>query len=429
MAQPVMEPPIPPAMDDRRGSSAGRVVRELRLDVPYDQAAYEQEQFATRARTLFYARIGILAIGLAVLAFPGWSETFGVRTLWAFAVYFGMVAYTCMNYLVIDSVRAGRAVTFVTLCLDLLVMVYMIAASGGLSSPLLATQLMFTTLFVILFPKPLAILPPLLTLPIVAKIDQLLHPESSAVLELFVLVWYAAINFIVVYVIVYLNQREQAQHNEVVSLQSAMRELAVVEERNRLAREIHDGLGASLSSLIIQAEFLETLTRDHEDRQLADEILELKGVAEESIDELRRNISMMRDDFELLPALEDYCRTWESRSHLPVKFRHVGRPPELDSEMSLTIFRVLQECLTNATRHAKATRVDVELFWTAPRLRLSVRDDGRGFDATGPLKGHYGLTNMVERARNVNGQVEIESKPGEGTRITLEIEVIGSQLV
>jgi two-component system, NarL family, sensor histidine kinase DegS len=418
------------ALLERRGTAVAQMLRSRGLErIPrYDPEGYEQERFVTRARTLFYARLAFLALGLGVLAIPGWSETFGLHSLWAFAVYFAMVGYSVFNYLLVDHPRLGRAVTFVTLCCDLLVMVYMIAASGGLRSPLLATQLLFTTLFVILFPKPLAIIPPLLTLPVVAKIDQLLHGPGVGVIDLFILLWYSAINFIVVYVMVYLNEREETNHRDVINLQSGLREMAVLEERNRLAREIHDGLGASLSSLIIQSEYLENLVKSRGGEgtgDLVSEIREMKSVAEESIDELRRNVSMMREDFDLVPALEDYCRTFQSRSRIDVGFDHEGRPPELPPDVQLTIFRVLQESLTNVVRHAEATKVSVGLSWRAPQLALTVQDDGRGFDAKGSLRNHYGLTNMSERARSVGGEVKVESAPGEGTSVALVIRLEG----
>ncbi len=412
---------------DRRGTVVERVMREQGIDraPPYDAAEYEQERFTTRARTLFYARLAFLGLGLGVLAIPGWSETFGIHSLWAFAVYFGMVGYSALNFVLIEYPRAGRIITFVTLCLDLLVMVYMISASGGLRSPLLATQLLFTTLFVILFPKPLAIIPPLLTLPVVAKIDQLLHGPGVGIIDLFVLLWYSAINFIVVYVMVYLNERETSQHRDVIALQSGLREMAVIEERSRMAREIHDGLGASMSSLIIQCEYLESLARssadENEKNEIIGEIREMKSVAEESIDELRRNVSMMRKDFDLLPALEDYCRTFQARSRVDTHFEHEGRPPDLPPNAQLTIFRVLQESLTNVVKHAETTSVHVHLEWRDPELIMTVTDSGRGFDASQPLRHHYGLTNMKERARSIGGEVTVESTPGEGTTVRLSI--------
>ena len=118
------------------------------------------------------------------------------------------------------------------------------------------------------------------------------------------LLWYLALNFIIIYVLVYLNEREVAAHREVTELQGDLKELAVVEERNRLAREIHDGLGASLSSLIIQSEYLLSLAP--KDEPLLKEIRELKASAEESIEELRRKLSRLGSvNLEALTELQE----------------------------------------------------------------------------------------------------------------------------
>jgi two-component system sensor histidine kinase DegS len=273
-------------------------------------------------------------------------------------------------------------------------------------------------LFALLFPKPLAILPPLLALPVTARLDQLLDRSPTAV-EILTLLWYLALNFIVVYVLVYLNQREVAAHREVVELTSDLKDLAVVEERNRLAREIHDGLGANLSSLIIQAEYLTGLTKD---TALLSEIGELKSSAEEAIEELRRSLRMMREDFDLAGGVEDYVKTFRDRTQLDVRFEKRGlTSPHLPPETSLALFRVLQETLSNALKHAEAKQIEVQLHLSPDSVALSVKDDGRGFDATTPRPGHYGLTNLRERAMQIGAEVNIDSKPGEGAHITFSV--------
>lgn len=410
-------------VDRREPARAAAAARGL-SDRDDPDAAWANDKFITRARTLFYTRLAFLTIGLGLLAVPTWSEAFGIRGHMGFIVYFGMLGYSIANFLVVEHRKVGRPATFVTLCFDLLVLVYLIEASGGLKSPLLATQLMFTTLFVILFPKPLAILPPLLTLPIVAKLDQTMGTRHLGFLDLLILVWYSALNFILVYVMVYLNEREEAAHRDVVSLERDLQNLAVVEERNRLSREIHDGLGASLSSLIIQSEYLEGMAHEEE---LKREIGELKSCAEESIDELRRSLRMMRADFELVPAVEDYCRTFGDRSKMPVRFEKSGLPRPMTNDAQLTIFRVLQEALTNARKHAEAKELSVGLSFDEQLMTLSIADDGVGFDAGSTRRGHYGLINMRERASKIGGDVHIESAPGKGTRITLSIPVAGPE--
>ncbi|HEY3448534.1 MAG TPA: sensor histidine kinase [Myxococcales bacterium] len=412
----------PGTFSDRRARVQAALISRNVASQGDPDGSWAHEKFVTRARTLFYARLAFMSIGLGLLAVPYWSATFGIRGHMGFVVYFGMLGYSIANFLVLEHPTVGRYATFVTLCLDLLVMVYLIEASGGLHSPLFATQLMFTTLFVILFPKPLAILPPMLTLPIVAKLDTLLGTRELGLNDLLILIWYSALNFIVVYVFVYLNEREDAAHRDVVTLERDLQGLAVVEERNRLSREIHDGLGASLSSLIIQAEYLQTMAKDEDLRR---EIAELKTCAEESIDELRRSLRMMRADFELVPAVEDYCRTFGDRSKLPVRVEKDGVPRTLSNEAQLAIFRVLQEALSNASKHGKPREIVVALRFDDLRLTLSVKDDGVGFDTKSTFKGHYGLTNMNERAAKVGGEVQVDSTPGKGTQITLIIPFAG----
>ncbi len=413
-----------PAYDRRARVRAVLEKRHLTQNVSPTEASvsWMQERFVARARALFYARMMFLTLGLLILALPEWSSYFGLKGPWAFAGYFFMLLYSVANYMVIDHPRAGAVLTYVTLCLDLLIMVVLIAkpqVGGGLQSPLLATQLLFTTLFAILFPKPLAIIPPLLALPITTRLDQLLNRSPTAV-EMLTLLWYSALNFIIIYVVVYLNEREIAAHREVVELQADLKELAVVEERNRLAREIHDGLGASLSSLIIQAEYLMQIAQDEKVRA---ELAELKSSAEESIEELRRNLRMMREDFDLVHALEEYVKTFRDRTQLEITFLRSGIQERLSPDQAISLFRVLQECLSNAARHARARSVEVRLAFDgdARRVLLSVKDDGQGFDPQAPKAGHYGLVNLRERAMKVGGQVIIDSAPGRAPHITFSI--------
>lgn len=398
--------------------------RGLTQQVSAEDAArsWVQDRFHARARALFYARMMFLTLGLCILAVPVWRRYFDFSPL-AYGGYFFMLLYTVANYLVLQHERAGRIVTYVTLCLDLLVMVVVIIKpheAGGLANPLLATQLLFTTLFALLYPKPLAILPPLLALPITARLDQLLDRSPTAV-EVLTLIWYLGLNFIVIYVLVYLNEREVAAHREVVELQGDLKELAVVEERNRLAREIHDGLGASLSSLIIQSEYVEQLTRDDAVKR---EVSELKQSAEEAIEELRRSLQMMREDFDLAHGVEDYVKTFGERTQLPVRFEQSGTLlGRMAPETSLALFRVLQELLSNAAKHAQPRQVDVKLHFGAHAVHLAVKDDGKGFDPASPKAGHYGLINLRERAMKLGGDVTIDARPGAGAHITFSAPV------
>ncbi|HXN55881.1 MAG TPA: sensor histidine kinase [Myxococcales bacterium] len=400
------------------------------------------DRFLARARVLFYARLAFLLLGLGVIGLPGWSRAFGIGGPHAFAIFFLMVAYSAANYALLPRPRTGRAVTFVTLCADLCVLSWLVSATGGLRSPLLAAQLLFTTLFVVLFPTPIAVVPPLLTLPLVANLDRRSFGHADAGIELFILLWYAAINCILVYVIVSLNERDRMKHRELSKLGAALREMAVVEERNRLAREIHDGLGGVLSSVVIQSGYLlnmidgsevrARLAGTHEARAailptIRKELSDLHEAAEDSIDELRRSLRMMKEDFELVAAVADYCKVAGVRHRLDVRFTRVGVERTVGPEAALAIFRVLQESLTNAAKHCgKGTPVEVALTFSPGEARLSVHDRGKGFDlpadpAELSRTGHYGLANMHERANKVSGSIRVESAKGLGTRIDLTV--------
>ncbi len=404
-------------------------------------AGQGEDRFLVRARALFYARLAFLTLGLLVLGVPSWSEAFNVGRPVAFAVYAAMVAYSTVNYALLARPGVGRWLTFATLCCDLCVLVFLVSVTGGLRSPLLAAQLLFTTLFVLLFPTPFAAVPPILTFPLVATLDRLLGGRALAQVDAFILLWYSALNCILVYLMVYLNGRDRVRHRNVQQLHRTLREMAIVEERNRLAREIHDGLGGVLSSVVIQSEYLlnmidgsevrAKLTGSSEARAaivpaIRKEIADLHGAAEDSMEELRRSLRMMQEDFDLVAALQDYCSSAAARLRLDVRFVRTGRERLVGPESALALFRVLQESLTNVAKHCgRGTAVEVTLLFTAGRAQLSVQDHGPGFPAGDPSElarhGHYGLLNMRERAAKVRGSLQMTSAPGRGTRVELAV--------
>src|SRR5215204_6504495 len=207
-------------------------------------------------------------------------------------------------------------------------------------------------------------------------------------------------------------------------LHERSRELSIVEERNRLARELHDSVTQQLFGVVLAAESAgELLERgDAAGEQLA----RVQALARGAMEELRSVV------FELRPAsLEAEGLGQVLRKHVEV-LRHVsGReielrvasPPALSAAAAGQVFRIAQEALQNALRHAGAERIEVRLENGGGRLALSVADDGRGFDVLAPgVRGRrLGLTSMAERAAELGGRLTIESRPGEGTTVRLEV--------
>ena len=208
-------------------------------------------------------------------------------------------------------------------------------------------------------------------------------------------------------------------------LHERSRELSIVEERNRLARELHDSLVQTLFGVVLAAKSASTLL-ERDAAEANAQVDRLGELAQEAIAELRSLV------FQLRPAaIESEGLAAALRKHVEV-LRRV-HPVELRLELSGTprlrpgvddeVFRIAQEALHNALRHSGAGCVSLGLEEDASALRLWVADDGRGFDpAAAALRAHrLGLTSMEERARELGGRLEIESEEGEGTRVRLEV--------
>jgi signal transduction histidine kinase len=178
---------------------------------------------------------------------------------------------------------------------------------------------------------------------------------------------------------------------------------AVLAERQRLAREMHDVLAHSLSGLALQLEGARLRAAGHDDQELVESLERAHHLARSGIDEARRAIGMLRDDElpgpDRLPSL---VAEFEADTGIPVTITVSGDSHPLDSDAQLTLFRTAQEALTNVRKHARATRVDLRLAYEPAGARLSVEDFGAGGDAPESGSG-YGLTGMRERAELLGG--------------------------
>jgi signal transduction histidine kinase len=376
-----------------------------------------ESQFVGRARAVFWARLVFDALGLGVLLFPGWSRPLGVVLPEGLYVYLLLLAGHVASFLIIGH-KGDRVVVFSSLCMDLLALLYLAASTGGLGSPVMFGQLVYTVFFAVLFPSPLAIMPPLLTLPVMAKVEQLLGTQVAPQ-DLLLLLWATFVNSVIVLVVVYLDRRRVANLREVLRLQKQRRLAALEEERARIAREMHDGLGALMSGVLIQTEYLQTQVSA--DSPLEKEIQELKEAAHETMEELRRTVSMMRDDFDPVATLEDYCLTWAGRTHTEIEFKSQGPEQQLSPDLSLCLYRTAQEALNNIAKHAAADRVAVTLTFASETVSLCIADDGKGFDLKEKKTGHYGVENMRKRAVHLEGTLKLDSTPQAGTSIELTL--------
>jgi signal transduction histidine kinase len=254
-------------------------------------------------------------------------------------------------------------------------------------------------------------------LPIIAHIDQMVFVRGLVLQDVLLLIMYSLANLLLLYSIVYFNTQENMQHDEIMKLKDAMSRLELSEERLRLAREIHDGIGAILSAMIMQIDYILSL-EDPED--IKGEIEELKNISEEGMDELRRAVMLLRTDFDLKNMLSNMIDRLRSRYNHSVSSNIVLKEHNLKPDELLAIFRIIQEALTNIARHSEAKSVNISVLIDGRGFEISIQDDGKGFDVSTGLEHHYGIINMKERARLIGAELRIESSPGSGTRVVLK---------
>jgi DNA-binding NarL/FixJ family response regulator/signal transduction histidine kinase len=203
------------------------------------------------------------------------------------------------------------------------------------------------------------------------------------------------------------------------------RDVAMMEERNRLAREMHDTVAQTLAGLTLQIETIQThLLFDN--REAASEMLEAaRAQAKKALEDTRRAVQGLApvplERLTPAQAIEEEARQFEAQEGIPTPFLLSGEEQPLMPEQRTALLRIAQEALSNARKHARATRVRVGLQYGPEEVVLVVEDDGVGFDLTaraapGP-EGGYGLFGMNERARLLGGEARIESTPGWGTRV------------
>ncbi len=203
------------------------------------------------------------------------------------------------------------------------------------------------------------------------------------------------------------------------------RELSIVEERNRVARELHDAVAQTLFAVILGADTVKQLLEtDVEHARL--EVDRLRELARSASAELRSAVFELRAaDLEaegLGETLRKHVEVTRRAYGLAVDFELQGEP-KLDPSTELELFRIVQEALHNAVKHSGAAQVRVALQCRGTSVRAEVADDGVGFDpqARDVRARRLGLTSMDERARAVGARLELESTPGRGTRVVLEL--------
>ncbi len=200
--------------------------------------------------------------------------------------------------------------------------------------------------------------------------------------------------------------------------------LGAVEERNRLAREIHDTLAQGLTATALQLESADALL-DPESEKVRKPLRRALSLTQSNLEEARRSVLDLRaaplEGRPLSGALKLLVERWSAQNSTEAYFGTVNPGRPLPPRMEADLYRVCQEALTNVANHADAARVNVRLVATPVEVKLSIEDDGNGFDPSELSGGRHGLVGMRERMEILGGSLDVQSKPGVGTTIVAAI--------
>jgi len=211
---------------------------------------------------------------------------------------------------------------------------------------------------------------------------------------------------------------------QLTRLSAQSRQSAVMAERNRIARDIHDTLAQGFTGVILQLEAVEEATSQRLAGKAGEHLTRAGELAREGLREARRSVWALRprtlEERDLCEALRELIQKVTAGTTVRAEFTVEGKPRALPLEWEDNLLRIGQEVLTNALRHAQASKFSTQLAFDDEEVRLSLRDNGSGFDPAGRHDG-FGLQGMRERVEGMGGQLSIQSASGEGTLISIAV--------
>ncbi len=200
------------------------------------------------------------------------------------------------------------------------------------------------------------------------------------------------------------------------------------DERKRLSREIHDGPAQMMANILLRSEIVERIYNEKGIEEALREIRDLRIMVKASLAEVRRIIYDLRpmalDDLGLVPTLSKYLKTFAEHTKIKVRFRNIGKEQRLSQQLEVALFRLVQESVQNASKHANPTEIEVKIEISEKRAVIFIKDDGSGFDLNEKKEGSFGIIGMKERVNMLKGEIKISSKLNVGTTIFISVPLI-----
>jgi signal transduction histidine kinase len=204
------------------------------------------------------------------------------------------------------------------------------------------------------------------------------------------------------------------------------REAAILTERNRIARDIHDTLAQGFTGVVVNLEAASRTLKKHNVEVALEHIEHARGLAQSCLDEARLSVRALRPDVlqhaTLMQAVQAQVARMQA-SGVPAQLSIRGTAVPLPREIEGELLRIAQESITNVLKHARARRVEVTLAYAPDGLTMTIADDGVGFDPDGHHDG-FGLLGMHERAQRIGAELSVSSRPGVGSRVTAQVPAL-----
>jgi len=384
------------------------------METRYEREAY---QFLATFRFLAYALAVMFTQVGPFLGAPAMPPLQLYIILGTLGIYTALRVFSPLRW------RERSMMTYLILAGDFLICILLIIYTSGLNSPFLLYSLTPIMTAALLFEERIA-----LSLAAIASITlSFTHLALSQFTERFVwimqghnltlLIVYTLFCFVIALVPYRIN----------LNIRRRIEREAIIEERRRIAREIHDGVAQSLSYLNLKTKLVSDSVSAQDTVKALTELGDIRKVVQDTYEDIRESIDQLSTETKNLPivsALANYIREFGANNGIKVQFDAPRPFPNLSPVAELQLLRIVQESLTNVRRHAQASEVEVKLEKTAEAVEMIVKDNGQGFtlaDFEKAPPGYHGLNIIKERAETLGGNLNISTAPGEGTALMVSL--------
>jgi len=383
------------------------------------QTRYEREayQFLAVFRFLSYALAVMFTQVVPSLSAPAMPPLQLYIILATLGVYTALRVFSPLHW------RERSLMTYLIVIGDFLLCMLLVIYTNGLNSPFLLYSLTPIMTAALLFEEKVAI-----SLAATATIVlSIAHLALSQFIERFTWIMQGYnLTLLIIYTL-FCFVAATVPYRINLNIRRRIEREAIIEERRRIAREIHDGVAQSLGYLNLKTKQVSDSVSSQNTVQALTELGDIRQIVQDTYEDIRESIDQLTTEIRnlpIIPALATYTREFGDNNGIRVKF-NVSRPfPPLSPVAELQLLRITQEALTNVRRHARATDVVVKLETTSQAVEMLIKDNGQGFTLSDLEKsppGYHGLNIIKERSEGLGGSLNISTALGEGTEVRINL--------